>query len=95
MNVAFWDHANRRLVEHERVPLDHDDVTMVALQLTQIWQSGRHGRRSLPSPYWLAWREDDPTADGLRLFFLNGPPDLAESDMDTICAAAARLAPRH
>lgn len=95
MNVAFWDHANRRLVEHERVPLDHDDVTVTSMHLSMLWQSGRRGRRALPSPYWLAWREDDPTAEDLRLFFLNGPPDLAVSDMDTIRAAAARLAPRH
>jgi hypothetical protein len=31
----------------------------------------------------------------LWLFFLNGPHDLSESDMDTIRAAAARLASRH
>ena len=95
MNVAFWDHANRRLVEYERVSLAHGDITMTSLQLSMLWQSGRRGRRALPSPYWLAWREDDPTAEDLRLFFLNGPPDLAVSDMDTIRAAAARLAPRH
>lgn len=95
MNVAFWDHTNRRLVEHERVPLCDDCVTMTSLQLSMLWQSDRRWRRSLPSPYWLAWGEDDPTAEDLRLFFLNGPPDLSESDMDTIRAAAARLARAH
>jgi hypothetical protein len=54
MNVAFGDHAKRRLVEHERVPLDHDGVTVTSIHLSMLYQSGRRGRRALPSPYWLA-----------------------------------------
>lgn len=98
MNVAFWDHANRRLVDYERVSLCDDGVTVSSMCFSMIWQSGQFGPHDLPTPYWLAWREDDPAAEDLRLFFLNGYPDLPESVMDEIRAAAvvaACLSPAH
>lgn len=92
MNLAFWDPAARCLVAHESVPMNDQDVTVTALRLVMVWQSGQH---AIPSPYWLAWGDDDPTAEYLRLFFLQGDPDLPESVMDEIRASAARLATAH
>lgn len=92
MNVAFWDHTKRRLVDYERVSLDHDGVTVSSICLSMIWQSRQFGPHDLPTPYWLAWPEDDPTAEDLRLFFLHGYPDFPESVMDEIRAAAVAAA---
>jgi len=69
MNVAFWTPKAGRVVAHERIDLSQSDVTVCGLQMAAMWASRRH---CMPSPYWIAWENDDSQADGLRVFFFDG-----------------------
>lgn len=50
--AAFYDPKKDRLVQVEAVTFGRQQMTLTALQLTALWESGRH---RLPSPYWVCW----------------------------------------
>lgn len=91
-HLCFWDQAQRDFVSHDLVEMSHDDVTMISLRLSVGYRAGDPGPLTR---HWVAWREDDPEAVNLRLFFLTGYPDLSEEQMESIRAAAGSLSVVH
>lgn len=63
--VAFFDLEKKELVEVETISTTPEGITMSGVQLTALFESGKH---RLPSSVWLSF----DLKDQLRVFFLDG-----------------------
>jgi hypothetical protein len=65
MKVGFFDPKKGDMVEVEDAEFSSLFVSTTALQLSTMWQSGKH---KMPSRIWCAWYGQDD----FRIFMLDG-----------------------
>ncbi|VVE55599.1 hypothetical protein [Pandoraea fibrosis] len=85
LKVGFYDAVKGQMVQVEEFKSGIDFARMASLELTKLWQSGRH---SLPSMYWVAW---DNGKSICSIFVLDGVSFPEEGMCDRIEKLVAAL----